>query len=188
MIHRKTWHGIFALAVLAIATALIVRSGREPGGLPPADLDTRLSYALWDFSGVLLNKDGQVNVRVDAPMLRNKADSQVGTVENPRLRIMQDQDEWYISADSAIITGDREFVSLVGRVDLVNYNLETHKRLNIQTRDVMLTITPRLASTDASVSIQQDQDVLDAVGMKLDMINQSYQLLSQVRARYATPY
>lgn len=186
MIHRKTQYGIFALAVLAIATALIVRSGREPGGLPPADLDTRLNYALWDFSGVLLDKNGKVNVRVDAPMLRNKADSQVGTVENPRLRIIQDQDEWYISADSAIITGDREFVSLMGRVDLVNQNLETHKRLDIQTRDVMLNITPRLASTDSAVSIQQGQDVLDAVGMKLDMTNKTYQLLSQVRARYAT--
>ena len=187
MIHRKTWHGIFAVAILAIATAVIVRSGRESSGLPPADLDTRLSYALWDFSGVLLDKNGQVNVHIEAPMLRNKADSQVGTVENPRLRIMQDQDEWYISADSAIITGDREFVSLVGRVDLVNQNLQTQKRLGIQTRDVMLKITPRLASTDAAVSIQQDQDLLDAVGMSLDMTNKTYQLLSQVRARYATP-
>ncbi len=187
MIHRKTWHGIFVLTILAIVTALILRSGREPGGLPPADLDTRLSYALWDFSGVLLDKNGKMNVRIDAPMLRNKADSQVGTVENPRLRIMEDEDEWYITADSAIITGDREFVSLVGRVDLVNHNLETNKRLDIQTRDVMLNITPRLASTESAVSIQQDQDVLNAVGMKLDMTDKSYQLLSQVRARYATP-
>ena len=187
MIHRKTRQGIFVLAILAIVTALILRSGRELGGLPPADLDTRLSYALWDFSGVLLDKEGKVNVRVDAPMLRNKADSQVGTVENPRLRIMQEQDEWYINADSAIITGDREFISLVGRVDLVNQNLKTHKRIGIQTRDVMLNITPRLASTDAAVSIQQDQDVLDAVGIKLDMTDKSYQLLSQVRASYATP-
>jgi LPS export ABC transporter protein LptC len=186
MIHRKTWQGIFLLTVAAIATALIMRSGRDPGGLPPADLDTRLSYALWDFSGVLLDKQGKVNLRVDAPLLRNKADSQVGTVENPRLRIMQDKDEWYISADSAIITGDREFVSLMGKVDLVSQNLQTNERLGIQTRDVMLNITPRLASTDSAVSIQQNQDVLDAVGMKLDMVNKSYQLLNQVHARYAT--
>ncbi len=187
MIHRKTWQGIFAVAVLAIATALIVRSGREGGGPPPADLDTRLSYALWDFSGVLLDKSGQVNVRVDAPMLRNKADSQVGTVENPRLRVIDEQDEWYISADSAIITGDREFISLVGKVDLVNQNMQTQERLGIQTRDVMLNITPRLASTDAAVSIQQNQDSIDAVGMKLDMSNKTYQLLNQVHVRYATP-
>jgi LPS export ABC transporter protein LptC len=187
MIHRKTWHGIGVLAMLAILTALIVRSGSQRIGVPPADLDTRLSYALWDFSGVLLNKQGQVNVRVDAPMLRNTADSQVGTVENPRLRIIQEEDEWYITADSAIITADREYVSLIGRVDLLNQDLAGTRRLGVQTRDVMLNITPRLASTESAVSIQQNQDVLDAVGMKLDMKNKRYELLHQVRARYATP-
>lgn len=186
MIHRKTWHGIFALSTLAIVTALIVRSEDPRVGLPPADLDTRLSYALWDFSGVLLNKEGKVNVRVDAPMLRNTADSQVGTVENPRLRIIEEEDEWYITADSAVITADREFVSLIGRVDLLNQDPAGTRRLAVQTRDVMLTITPRLASTDSAVSIQQNQDVLDAVGMNLDMKNKSYELLDQVRARYAT--
>jgi len=186
MIHRRTWQGILVMAALAIATGLIVQSNRDQSGLPPADLDTRLSYALWDFSGVLLDKEGKVNVRVDAPMLRNKADSQVGTIENPRLRIMENQDEWYITADSAIITADREFVSLLGKVDLQRQNLVSGQRLGIQTRDVMLNVTPRRASTEAAVSIQQDEDRLDAVGMKLDMINQSYELLHDVRARYAT--
>ncbi len=186
MIHRKTWHGIIAMAALAVITGLIVRSDRDQDSLPPADLDTRLSYALWDFSGVLLDKNGQVNMRVDAPMLRNTADSQIGTIENPRLRILQDQDEWYITADSAIITADREFISLLGRVDLQKQNLISRQRMGIQTRDVMLNVTPRLASTEAAVSIQQDQDRLDAVGMKLDMINETYELLDQVRARYAT--
>lgn len=187
MIHRKTWHGILALSTLVIATALIVRSGNQDVSVPPADLDTRLSYALWDFSGVLLDKQGKVNVRVDAPMLRNTAASQVGTVENPRLRIIQDEDEWYITADSAIITADREFVSLIGRVDLLNQDPSGTNRLSVQTRDVMLEITPRLVSTDSAISIQQNEDVLDAVGMKLDMTNKNYELLHQVRARYATP-
>ena len=186
MIHRKTWQGILAMSVLAIATGLIVQSDRDQGSLPPADLDTRLSYALWDFSGVLLDKNGQVSMRIDAPMLRNTADSQIGTIENPRLRILQEQDEWYITADSAIVTADREFVSLLGRVDLQKQNLISRQRLGIQTRDVMLNITPRVATTDAAVSIQQDEDRLDAVGMKLDMINETYELLDQVRARYAT--
>jgi len=186
MIHRQTWQGILTLAVLAIVTALIVRSDQDTAGLPLADLDTRLSYALWDFSGVLLDKEGNVNVRVDAPMLRNTADSQVGTVENPRLRIHEGQEEWYITADSAIITPDREFISLIGRVDVLNQNLTTNKRLGIQTRDVMLNIAPRLVSTDSAVSIQQNQDTLDAVGMKLDMKNKHYELLHQVRARYVT--
>jgi LPS export ABC transporter protein LptC len=187
MIHKKTWQAIIGVAALAVVTALIIRSDKDSDAKPPADLDTRLSYALWDFTGVLLDKQGKMSLRVDAPMLRNRADSQVGTIENPRLRIMEDQEEWYITADSAIITADREFVSLVGRVDLQRRNLETQESLGIQTRDVMLNITPRLASTDAAVSIQQNQDRLDAVGMKLDMINNRYELHNQVRTRYVTP-
>lgn len=186
MIHRKTWQGMLILATLAIATALIIRSGEKRVGVPPANLDTRLSYALWDFEGVLLNKQGRINVQVQAPMLRNTAESEVGTVENPRLRIIQEEDEWYITADSAIITADREYVSLMGRVDLLNQDPAGNKRLGVQTRDVMLDITPRLASTESAVSIQQNQDVLDAVGMKLDMKNKQYELLHEVRARYAT--
>ena len=71
-------------------------------------------------------------------------------------------------------------------MDLQKQNLVTNKRLGIQTRDVILNLTPRLASTEAAVSIQQDQDRLDAVGMKLDMINNRYELLHDVRARYET--
>lgn len=186
MIHRRTWQAIFGVSVLAILTALMVRSDKDGDSKPPADLDTRLSYALWDFTGVLLDKQGNMSLRVDAPMLRNRADTQIGTIENPRLRIMEEQEEWYITADSAIITADREFVSLVGRVDLLRRNLQTQESLGIQTRDVILNITPRLASTDAAVSIQQNQDRLDAVGMKLDMINNRYELLDQVRTRYVT--
>jgi len=187
MIHRKTWQAIIGVSALALFTALMVRSNKEGDAKPLDDLDTRLSYALWDFTGVLLDKQGNMNLRVDAPMLRNRADTQIGTIENPRLRIMEDQEEWYITADSAIITADREFVSLVGRVDLLRRNLETQESLGIQTRDVILNITPRLVSTDAAVSIQQDQDRLDAVGMKLDMINNRYELLNQVRTRYVAP-
>jgi lipopolysaccharide export system protein LptC len=50
----------------------------------------------------------------------------------------------------------------------------------------MLEVTPRLVSTESAVSIQQGQDRLDAVGMKLDMTRKTYQLLDQVRARYVT--
>jgi lipopolysaccharide export system protein LptC len=51
----------------------------------------------------------------------------------------------------------------------------------------MLNVTPRTASTDAHVTIAQNSDRLEAMGMKLDMKTDSYELLDKVRARYATP-
>jgi LPS export ABC transporter protein LptC len=187
VIRRKTWRNITAFTVLAVLSWLGARDTREPQSRPLDDLDTRLNYALWNFNAQLLDAEGRVSLEIDAPILRNNASSQVGTVENPRIRILLDEDEWYITADSAIITADREHVSLVGHVDFLRQNKSSHDSLEIRTRDVMLNVTPRTASTDADVAITQNSDHLEAVGMRLDMKTESYELLDKVHARYARP-
>lgn len=187
MIRSKTWRGITVLAIVAVLTWLAARDTREPQARPLADLDTRLDYALWNFKAQMLDTEGRVNLEIDAPILRNNASTRIGTVENPRIRILLEEDEWYITADSAIITADREFVSLVGNVDFMRKNRLSHEILEIRTRDVLLNVEPRTASTDASVLISQHSDQLEAVGMKLDMKTDSYELLDRVQARYAKP-
>jgi len=187
MIRNKTWRGMTVLAVLAILTWLLARDTGEPQAQPLADLDTRLDYALWNFNAQVLDTEGRVNLEIDAPILRNNASTRIGTVENPRFRILLEEDEWYITADSAIITADREFVSLVGNVDFMRKNRLTLDTLEIRTRDVLLNVTPRTASTDAGVMISQNSDQLEAVGMKLDMKTETYELLDNVQARYANP-
>ena len=175
------------LAFLAVVTWLGGHGRVEPKAEPFADLDTRLNYALWDFNAQLLDDSGGVHLEMNAPMLRNNASTQVGTVENPRIRIQQEGDEWHISADSAIITADREHVSLIGHVDFLRQNKITADRLEIRTRDVMLNVTPRTASTEAAVTLAQNQDRLEANGMKLDMKTNRYELLDRVRGSYAQP-
>lgn len=187
MMRSGTRRGVLGLALLAALSFLAARDRGEPAISPFDDLDTRLNYALWDFTALLLDSQGELSLRIDAPMLRNNASSQVGTIENPRITIQQQADEWYITADSAVVTPDREHVSLVGNVDLLRENRDTRNILEIQTRDVLLNVTPRTARTESAVTIVQDGDRLDAVGMKLDMKTNRYELLDQVRARYARP-
>jgi LPS export ABC transporter protein LptC len=184
---QRTWRKIIVLSLLAILSWWFARDRTEPSSAPMERLDTRLNYALWNFNAQLLDENGAVKLQIDAPILRNNASSQVGTVENPRIRIQLEDDEWYITADSAIITADREHVSLIGSVDFSRQNRRSRDTLEIRTRDVMLNVTPRTASTDAHVTIAQNSDRLEAVGMKLNMKTDSYELLEKVRARYATP-
>ena len=184
---QTSWRSVAVLSALAILSWWGAHERNEPSSTPMESLDTRLNYALWNFSAQLLDENGAEKLQIEAPILRNDASSQVGTVENPRIRIQLEADEWYISANSAIITGDREHVSLVGTVDLLRQNKHTHDTLEIRTRDVMLNVTPRTASTDAHVTIAQNSDRLEAMGMKLDMKTNSYELLDKVRAHYATP-
>ncbi len=51
----------------------------------------------------------------------------------------------------------------------------------------MLNITPRTARTEAQVTIRQEKDWLHAIGMHIDMISNSFELMDEVRAHYEIP-
>jgi LPS export ABC transporter protein LptC len=187
MTRRKTWRGIVLLGLLALLSWLLARQPGEQLTLPLVKPDVRLNYALYDFSGRLLDEGGSVNLLIESPVLRNTAESGVGTVESPEIHIQQDDDKWYITAESAIISADREHVSLVGDVFLSKRNELTDQSLEIATSDVLLVVTPRTAETEAEVEITQQSDWLRAAGMRLDMINEHYELLNDVRAHYEIP-
>ena len=175
------------LAVLAIASGLVSRNPSDSTEKPLTRIDTRLNYALHDFEGRLLDELGNINLEISSPVLRKNAESEVGTIESPVIRIQQENELWYISSESAIITADREYVSLIGKVEMLRQNELTGETLEISTRDVMLNITPRTASTESLVSINQAGDHLEALGMNLDMISDSYELLENVQAHYEIP-
>jgi len=184
VIRRRTRRGIILLALLVVLSWILSKPAIESNLDQVSILDTRLNYALYDFNGRLLNEQGLINLEINSPVLRNDAESGVGTVDSPELQIQQDDERWYISAESAIITADREHVSLIGDVQLTRRNQITGQLLEISTKDVMLNVTPRTASTEASVTIKQEADRLDAVGMNLDMISDSFELLHEVQAHY----
>ena len=184
MIRGKTSRGIALLAALTVLSILISRPSQEERAEPVKGLDTRLNYALHDFRGRLHNAEGAVRMEIDAPMLRNDASSGIGTVTAPNIRIQQDDEEWYITAESAVFAADRERVMLEGEVTLLRSNPLTGDRLDIRTRDVQLNITPRTASSDAIVRVRHGGDRLNARGMKLDMISDRIELLNEVQAHY----
>jgi LPS export ABC transporter protein LptC len=187
VIQRRTRRGIILLAALAALSWVLSREQGETTERPVSKLDTRLNYALYDFDGRLLNIDGAVNLEIQAPVLRSNARSGVGTVESPEIRIQKEGERWYITSESAIITADREHVSLMGDVYLTRRKELTGQLLEISTKDIMLNVTSKTASGESRVSIKQDNDSLDAVGMRLDMISNSYELHHDVQARYEIP-
>lgn len=182
----RTWLGILLLALLALLSWQLSRQPLDTATSGFGPPDRRLNYALYDFSGRLLDEQGRIKLDITAPILRNDAESGVGTIESPEIRIQQDGDRWYITAESAIVSSDRETVNLSGEVNLSRLDEATKQTLEIETSEVVLHVTPRTAMTDAGVSVRQSGDRLDAVGMKLDMINERYELLHDVRAHYQT--
>jgi LPS export ABC transporter protein LptC len=184
VISRRTRRGLILLALLATLSVILSRPIAEKEARPLAGLDTRLNYALHDFNGRLLDENGGTRLEIEAPLLRNDAATGIGTVERPNFRIKQEHEEWYITAESALITADREQVTLQGEVNLLRRNGLTGEILDIRTSDVLLNITPRTAYTESGVRVRHGADRLNASGMTLDMINDRIELLSEVRAHY----
>ena len=187
MMQRRTRRGIITLALLASFSWFLLKGSSEPEGRPVDRLDTRLNYALYDFNGRLLDEQGAINFEFQAPVLRSDAQSGVGTIERPKLRIQQEEEQWYITAESAIITSDQEHVSLTGDVFLTRENQLTGDVVEITTEDVLLNVTPRTASSDAEVRITHFNDWLDATGVRIDMIANRFELLKDVRVHYENP-
>lgn len=187
MTRPRTRLGILVLALLALLTGLLARDPEDRLEAPVVQPDTRLNYALYEFRGRLLDEEGAVKLSMNAPVLRNDAESGVGTVEAPEIHIQQLEDQWYIRAEQAIISADREQVTLLGEVYLTRRDELTDQLLEISTSDVVLHVTPRKAETRSAVHMSQRHDRLDAVGMRLDMSDKHYEFLDDVRIHYQVP-
>jgi len=187
VIQRRTRRGIVLLALLASLSWFLSRESADVEARPVRKFDTRLNFALYDFAGRLLDTEGAIKLQFQAPVLRSNALSGVGTIESPEIRIQQEDEQWYITAESAIITADQEHVSLIGDVNLERANKNTGELVEISTKDVMLNITPRTASSDSEVKIRHMNDRLDATGMRLDLVSNSFELMKDVRAYYEIP-
>lgn len=187
-IRSATRRGILLLTVLATVTWLVARRPPEVEESPVSHPDVKLNYALYDFSGRLLNDRGEVNLEIRSPELRNDAESGVGAVDAPEIRIRRLSDQWLITAESAIISSDREVVTLTGEVEITRRSLPGEEWLfQANSSNVVLNVTPRTAHSETAVSIRERGDRVDAVGMNLDMSNETYELLNDVRARYQLP-
>jgi LPS export ABC transporter protein LptC len=182
-----TRRGILLLALAAVASFLATRDVKQEFERPVSDVDTQLNYALFNFRAMLLDERGRLSVTIEAPELRNNASSGVGTVTRPRIFARETGNEWHIKAESAVVSPDREFVDLTGEVNVVRYNALQADTVEIDTSDLLVAVTPRTASTDAPVRMRQDGDRLTATGMRIDMINDRFELLNAVTAVYETP-
>ncbi len=182
-----TRRGIAVLALAAIVSFLASRDVQQELRAPLAQLDNRLNYALFDFRARLLDERGQLAATIEAPVLRNNADTGVGSITEPQIYVRESGNDWQIESDSAVISADRQFVSLSGEVQVVRYNDQDSDAVTLDTRDMVLAVTPRTASTDSRVNIRHAGDQIAANGMFVDMINDQFELLNEVSAIYDTP-
>ena len=185
MIPRKTHQGIAILLVLAVISIWFSRDKVEGIQAPQSDVDPNFNYVLRDFELQYFDENGQPTLNLRAPVLRNDPDMQVGTIEQPVLRLFQPGLIWDFQADMATVTADKEHVTLDGQVNIQRQQVETGRSMRLNTSDVEIEVTPQTARTDAQVQVFDGFNHLSGSGLDLDMQANTFELKRQVKATYA---
>ncbi len=185
MITRKTRRGVIVLVLLTAFSFWVSREQDDEIPEPVAGLDTRLNYVLRDFELQFYDENGLPTINMQAPVLRNNPELQVGTIERPVIILNQLGAVWNLSSDTATVTADKEHVLLSGKVHVQRHELATNERIDLNTREVRIEVTPQTASTDQPVSMSDSYSQVNGIGLDLDLIANTFALKQQVKATYA---
>jgi len=185
MITRKTQRGITALILLSFISFWMSRSHDDDGPQPVAGLDPKLDYVLRDFELQFFDELGQPTMNMQAPVLRNDPRLKFGTVEQPIIKLNQEDAVWDLSSELATVTADKEHVQLIGAVRVKRNEPATGNWVELDTRDVKIEVTPQTAITNQPVSMFDGYNRVDAIGLELNMKTKMYTLKQQVKATYA---
>ena len=78
---------------------------------------------------------------------------QIGTIERPVMRLNQGEIVWDLTAEMATVTADKEHVQLLGQVHVERHEPASGHRMQVDTREVQIEVTPQLATTDQAVNM-----------------------------------
>ena len=184
MITLKTRRGIMALALVTAASFWVSNSQDGEDTEPVAGLDPKLNYVLRDFELQFYDEQGRPTINMKAPVLRNNPDLEMGTIEQPVVRLNQPEEIWDITAETATVTADKEHVQLLGQVHVQRHDPATGSNIELTTREVSIEVTPQTATTDQPVNMTDGLNQVDAIGLDLDMKTSTFHLKQQVKATY----
>jgi len=185
MITRKTRRGIIAMVLLTAFSYWAGRDGDKETREPVAGIDPKLNYVLRDFELQFYDANGQPTINLQAPILRNNPKLQVGTIENPVVKLNQPGTVWNLTSDTATVTADKEHVNLFGAVHVQRLETASGNRVELDTSEVQIEVTPQTASTTQAVNMFDGLNQTSAIGLDLDMKANTFKLKQQVKATYA---
>ena len=185
MMTRKTRRGMITLVLLTGVSFWAAQEQRDDGLGPVTDLDPKLNYVLREFELQFFDEYGRPSLNMQAPLLRNDPDQQLGTIEHPVIKLHKENAVWDLRADMATVTADKEHIHLFGQVNVQRQEPLSGNWSELNTREVEIEVTPQTASTDQPVSMFDGYNHVSGSGLDLDLKANTFKLRQQVRATYA---
>jgi LPS export ABC transporter protein LptC len=184
VIPGKTKAGILLLTGLVAFSYWASRGRNDDTEGPIVGLDTQLDYALQDFEYWFYDAQGNPSANLKAPELTNHAINGISEVNNPVFTVIDRGISWRIVAESATVTADKENIVLSGDVWIRRPAMISGEALSINTSELTIEVSPKLASSDRPVRMTEGDDIMEATGFRVNMGSNRFQLLNQVKLTY----
>lgn len=108
--------------------------------------------------------------------------------QQPHIVTTNDQGRaWQIDAEEGEMSDKEQLLTLINNIEIRPLNDPDNQDLLIETSRLTYKTDTQVASTDQPVQITNTDTKINAVGMNLNVPNQTLELLQQVNTRYAPP-
>jgi lipopolysaccharide export system protein LptC len=154
--------------------------------VPEPEPPQRSDYILRDYELTTLDSEGHESFTVVGPYLQRDVGGKSLSLVQPRFSFPDSgEGRWQARSDSAWVSPGADEVHLLDQVRMVGPPTPTGLRTRFETD--RLTVLPDLeqARTDERVTVTQGDSILAGTGLRADMKAKRFQLLNDVKGRYA---
>jgi lipopolysaccharide export system protein LptC len=180
---RNLWTLIFfALAVLTSILVWNLSSGPDIKAEGPA----RSDYVLHNFEMTTLDDNGKESFRLKSPYLERDPKGKSLSIRTPKFSFPDSKGgRWNAESNSAWVGPKAEEVRLIDKVEMLGPKTPSGEQTRFST--AQLTIFPKkdTAQSKDVVTIARGDSILHGRGLQVDMQAKRFQLLADVKGRYA---
>lgn len=180
---RTALNLVLALAAAGLVGLVAWELARRRAPDPVAD--QRSDYVLRDFELVALDDGGKESFTVTGPHLQRDPAGRSLTLDQPRFSFPGRAGRWNARSDSAWVSPGADEVHLRDGVRLVGPPTASGLQTAFSTPQLVVYPDTERAATDEAVTITQGDSILAGTGLAVDMRARRFQLLSDVKGRYA---
>lgn len=141
---------------------------------------------LRDVTITQMNTEGHPKHQLQAAELTHIRKKKFTTVKQPHLVIFDPTTQWTVQAEYGEMTGQNheEQVELRDKVRVNSLNTKNNKTTALETSELTFLPKQQLLKTDATITLLQGRNRLNAQGLRADLKTKQIEFLANVRGYY----
>jgi len=178
----KTAFSIIITLVLSVMVWWSITDLTDDTGI---QLETSKPYAeiyMNDFEITAMNEDGSPGYILSGKYMQKINESDEIEIEQPIFLMKQQENQWEVTADSAILNDKQETILLTDNIIMQQQNADP--AVTIRTSDLLIHTKTQVAQTRAHVDISNGISQIESDGMIYNNISSDLELSSNVNGYY----